>query len=377
MKYELRWFNTPLIWFEAEDNGPEIELSIERINESMEDVFPLDLELNETGLSTWLRHRTIPSNRAYAHNFLNKCGLNDKRKMAIIRISKGLSLSDSYWVVEKRFEGSFENYNLFENQFNRELAELAFTGNGGQLRSSFRSSPEFTTNGMLPKCWRRVDGKILLYKGGTVGLSNAGNEPYSEYYAYQIAETLGIHAIPYGLSRWKGVLCSTCELFTSKDISFMPVGNLVTSGGIKAVTEYYESLGEPYIFALHDMFVLDAIICNTDRHFGNFGLMIDSQTNKIGSPAPLFDHGNSLFALATETDFESEETLISYADSLFPCVYDSFIDQARAVLTEHHREGLRKLLTFKFRKNHRYNLDHKRLKMIESVIHHRATELLK
>ena len=118
MKYELRWFNTPLIWFEAEDNGPEIELSIERINESMEDVFPLDLELNETGLSTWLRHRTIPSNRAYAHNFLNKCGLNDKRKMAIIRISKGLSLSDSYWVVEKRFEGSFENYNLFENQFN-------------------------------------------------------------------------------------------------------------------------------------------------------------------------------------------------------------------------------------------------------------------
>ena len=292
MKYELRWFNTPLIWFEAEDNGPEIELSIERINESMEDVFPLDLELNETGLSTWLRHRTIPSNRAYAHNFLNKCGLNDKRKMAIIRISKGLSLSDSYWVVEKRFEGSFENYNLFENQFNRELAELAFTGNGSQLRSSFRSSPEFTTNGMLPKCWRRVDGKILLYKGGTVGLSNAGNEPYSEYYAYQIAETLGVHAIPYGLSRWKGILCSTCELFTSKDVSFMPVGNLVTSGGMKVVMEYYESLGEPYVYALYDMFVFDAVICNTDRHFGNFGFLIDSLTNKISSPAPLFGHGN-------------------------------------------------------------------------------------
>ena len=157
----------------------------------------------------------------------------------------------------------------------------------------------------------------------------------------------------------------------------MPVGNLVTSGGIQAVTEYYESFGEPYISALNDMYVLDAIICNTDRHFGNFGLMIDSQTNKISSPAPLFDHGNSLFALATETDLESEETLISYADSLFPCVYDSFIDQARAVLTENHRKSLRKLLTFKFRKNHRYNLDHKRLKMIESVIHHRAAELLK
>ena len=214
----------------------------------------------------------------------------------------------------------FENYNLYENQFSRVLALMAFTGYGSQLRSSFHSSPEFTTNGMLPKCWRRVDGKILLYKGGTVGFSNAGNEPYSEYYAYQIAETLGVHAIPYGLSRWKGVLCSTCELFTSKNVSFIPVGNLVTAGGSMRVTEYYESLGEPYVSALSDMFVFDSVICNTECHFGNFGFLIDSFSNKISSPAPLFDHGNSLFSLATKKDLASEDSLTEYADSLYPCV---------------------------------------------------------
>lgn len=48
-----------------------------------------------------------------------------------------------------------------------------------------------------------------------------------------------------------------------------------------------------YVKALHEMFVLDAVICNTDRHFGNFGFLIDNRTNTLAAPAPLFDHGAS------------------------------------------------------------------------------------
>ena len=59
---------------------------------------------------------------------------------------------------------------------------------------------------MLAKCWRRVNGKIILYKSGTEGFANSGNEPYCEYYAYQVAETMGIDAVQYGLSKWKGRL---------------------------------------------------------------------------------------------------------------------------------------------------------------------------
>ena len=129
----------------------------------------------------------------------------------------------------------------------------------------------------------RKDGKIMLYKGGTSGASNTGNEPYSEYYAAQIAKALGVNAIEYGLSKWKGELCSTCELFTSKEYSFLPVGRVVTSGGMKAVREYYEKLGQTFVDALNDMLVLDAIIMNTDRHFGNFGFIVDNKTNKIAN----------------------------------------------------------------------------------------------
>ena len=336
----------------------------------------MDLELTDSGVYKWLKHRSIPSNRAYVRNFLSKCGLNLNRPLNIIKVSKGLSLNDCYWIVEEGFDGTFDKYNLYDNHLSRVLANIAFTGYGSSIRSSLASSPEFTTNGMLPKCWRRINGKIYLFKGGTSGASNTGMEPFSEFYATQVAKAMGINAISYNLSKWKGELCSVCEIFTSKDYSFVPVGRIVKTGGMSAVKDFYEKLGEEYVNALYDMFVLDALICNTDRHYGNFGFLVNNNTNKIESPAPLFDHGNSLFNFAGRDDLESYDNLKKYADTLLPCVYDDFIGEAKTVLTRNHKEKLRGLLNFKFKKHPRYNLPNKRLKYLEKQIQTRAKLLL-
>ena len=376
MNYELRHFDTVLLHFSATEDSSMPEIEITSWDDSNKNLLPLDLELSNEGLAKWLKHRTIPKNRAYVRNFLSKCGLNINRPMNIIKVSKGLSLNDCYWVVEEGFIGTFEEYNLYDNRFSRVLALIAFTGYGSSIRSSLASCPEFTTNGMLPKCWRRSENVIRLYKGGTKGASNTGREPYSEYYAAQIAKILGINAIAYNLSKWEGELCSTCELFTSKEISFMPVGRMVTSGGMKAVEEYYQKMGSVFEEALKDMFVLDAIICNTDRHFGNFGFLVDNKTNKVIAPAPLFDHGNSLFNYAGEDDFTTDDTLSAYAETLLPCVYDDFIGTAKKVLAPRHREGLRHLLNFRFKRHSRYNLPAKHLKLIENQIRKRAMRLL-
>lgn len=376
MIYELRHFDTPLLRFSATEDSSVAEIKILWQNEEKKDMMPLDLECTEEGIGKWLRHRTIPKNRAYVNSFLSKCGLNLNRPMSIISVSKGLSLNDCYWVVENGFEGSFDEYNLYEHNFSRVLGLIAFTGYGSQVRASLASCPEFTTNGMLPKCWRRESGVIKLYKGGTKGASNTGNEPYSEFYAAQIAQTIGINAVPYGLSKWEKELCSTCKLFTSIDYSFMPVGKLVTKGGMKAVRDYYMALGSEYVQALDDMLVFDAVICNVDRHFGNFGFMVDNRTNMIVAPAPLFDHGNSLFNYAGSDDMESEQALDRYVSTLMPCVYDDFILVAKAILTQRHKDGLRKLLKFKFKKHPRYNLPDKRLKLIEKQVRKRAKMLL-
>ena len=376
MDYILKQFDEPLIKFSATTDTSEPEIQILWTNEEKAALLPLDLTLTPDGVSRWLRRRTIPKNRAYVHNLLSKCGLNLNRPLSIINICKGLSLNDCYWVVQEDNDDVFEKVNLYDNPFSNVLAELAFTGYGSSLRSSLFSSPEFTTNGMLRKCWRRIGGKVYLYKGGTEGASNTGFEPYSEFYAAQIAAAMGVRAIPYGLSRWKGVLCSTCELFTSKEYSYIPVGHLVTKGGMDAVKAYYESLGAEFMAALHEMLVFDAVICNVDRHFGNFGVMVDNRTNAVVSPAPLFDHGNSLFNFAGMNVWTSDAALEDYIETLTPSVYDDFLGTASAILTPELREKLRHLLTFRFKKHSRYNLPEKRLRMIEKQVQKRASVLL-
>lgn len=376
MNYVLKQFDLPLLKFTVEEDLASPVLKILWVNEAHKNLLPLDLKPEASSLSRWIRHRTIPKNRAYVHALLAKCGLNLNRPMSIIAVCKGLSLNDSYWVVEEGFEGSFDKYNLYENRFSQILGLVAFTGYGSSNRTSLESSPEFTTNGMLPKCWRRVNGKVLLYKGGTSGASNTGNEPYSEYYAAQVAQAMGIDAIGYGLSKWKGVLCSTCELFTSKDYAYMPIGHIVTEGGFAAVFDYYQQLGEAFVQAFRDMLVFDAVVCNTDRHFGNFGLMIDNATNTIARPAPLFDHGNSLFNFAGKEYLQNAELLQQYVDTLAPCTYGDFIETAGKYMNGRNHDQLRRLLTFHFKRHSRYNLSSDSLRLIEEQVQKRARILL-
>ena len=376
MDYILKQFDKPLVKFSATTDTSEPEIQILWMDEENKKLFPLDMTLTPEGLGHWLRHRTIPKNRAFVHDLLAKSGLNLNRPLGIIDVCKGLSLNDCYWVVKSGDETPFAQANLYDNRFSNVLAELAFTGYGSKVRASLFSSPEFTTNGMLRKCWRRIGGKVYLYKGGTEGASNTGNEPYSEFYAAQVAAAMDIRAIPYGLSKWKGILCSTCELFTSKEYAYLPIGHLVSKGGLEAVRAYYEKLGPEFVNALNEMLVFDAVICNTDRHFGNFGVLVDNRTNAITSPAPLFDHGNSLFNFAGTDAWADSTALEEYIETLYPSVYDDFLGTAKSVLTPELREKLRHLLTFHFKKHSRYNLPPKRLRMIEKQIQKRAGILL-
>ena len=376
MNYILKQFDRPLMRFSATTDTSSPEFEIFWVDQEHQNLLPLDIELTPESLARWLKRRTIPKNRAYVHNLLSKCGLNLNRPMSIIDVCKGLSLNDSYWVVPEDDASAFDEVNLYKNRFSNVLAWLAFTGYGSSLRTSLASSPEFTTNGMLPKCWRRINGNIYLFKGGTSGASNTGFEPYSEFYAFQVAQALGIDAIPYTLTQWKGILCSRCQLFTSEKTSFIPVGHLVTHGGMPAVIDYYKELGSEYMDAFSDMLVFDALICNVDRHFGNFGFLVDNVTNQITAPAPLFDHGNSLFNFAGTDCWQDEATLSEYVETLMPSVYDDFIGTAKKYMQERHHQQLRHLLNFRLKKHSRYNLPDQRLKLIERQIQMRAKALL-
>lgn len=372
--YSLKLYDDELLTFSLEEKGLEgLRASLLCVHTELRELFPLDLELTENGILKWLERRVIPKNRQFVDAILKTLGLSVNNTKGIIDVCKGLSLNDSYWVVPTDFDGKYADYNLYENRFSEALSLVAYTGAGASTQA-FSTSPELTTNGMLRKAWRFIENDgIYLYKGGTEGAANAGNEPYSEYYACQIAEQMGLNAVHYGLENWKGILASKCRLFTDIDTAYIPIGRIVQSGGIKACIDYYDQLGKDFSEQIRSMLIFDAVIYNEDRHFGNFGVLRDNRSGKLLSPAPIFDNGISLFNFAMEEDFTN---LTEYAKTRSNPYGVSYESVCKEVMGTKQRAQLRKLIDFKFKRHPSINLPEYRLKATEACIQSRVQELL-
>lgn len=372
--YRLKLYDEILLTFSLEEKGLEgLTAEIQYINEDRRSIFPVNLTVTNEGIVKWLAKRVIPKNRAFVDEILKGFGLSVNDTKGIIDICLGLSLTDSYWVTPIEFGGTFAEYNLFENPFSEALSLVAYTG-VGSADKAFSTSPEFTTNGMLRKAWRHIDSDgIYLYKGGTEGAANTGNEPYSEYYACQIAKAMGLKCVAYDLENWKGILASKCALFTDINTSFVPIGDLMKSNTLKAALDCYESLGKEYYDDVCSMLVFDAVIYNEDRHFGNFGLLRDNHTGEFTGTAPIFDNGLSLFNFAMPDDLKH---LDAYAKTRTTLYRISFEDVCRAVMSSKQKNQLRKLVNFTFTRHPSINLPEERLQAIENHIQKRVRELL-
>lgn len=156
----------------------------------------------------------------------------------------------------------------------------------------------------------------------------------------------------------------------------MSAGRLVRAGGIDAVEEHYRNLGADHHNAFADMLVFDALTCNIDRHFGNFGFLVSNRENRICSPVPLFDHGLSLLPFAMEDDYTTLEALQEYARTQQPKACDDFIGRARESMGKMQKEKVRRVLEFSFNKRARCNWPDKRLKTLEMFVRERARLLL-
>lgn len=372
--YHLKLYDDILVTFSLEEKGLEgLVVEVLSYDESKKHLLPINMELTAKGIIKWLSNRVIPKNRAFVDEILKAFGLSVNDTKGIIDICLGLSLNDSYWVTPVEFEGKFVDYNLFENPFSEALSLVAYTG-VGSAEKAFSTSPEFTTNGMLRKAWRHIENDgIYLYKGGTEGAANTGNEPYSEFYACQVAKAMGLNCVEYDLENWKGILASKCRLFTDIDTSFVPISRLIKDRTLKNALDYYAGLGKPFYDDLCSMLVFDAVIYNEDRHFGNFGILRDNHTGKIIKPAPIFDNGLSLFNFAMADDLEN---LSEYAKTRTPPYGVSFDEVCKAVMGSKQKSQLRRLLNFTFTRHPSINLPEERLTATENQISKRARELM-
>ena len=376
-EYWLKLYDENLMKFRLENTEFSLKAEILWVNEEKRHLFPLDLELTGDGVIRWLSHRIIPRNREMVDKILDSLGLDINSLKGIIDICMGLSLNDSYWTPQVEFDGTFEEYNLYENSFNSALSLVAYTGYSVTI-DKFRTSPELTTNGMLRKAWSFSSSEgIYLYKGGTEGFANAGNEPYCEFYASQVAKAMGLHAIEYDLVNWHGIVSSKCKLFTDIDTSYVPIGRVVKKSDIDSCIDFYKELGDSFYQELASMLVFDAVILNEDRHFGNFGLLRDNHSGEFISPAPIFDNGLSLLCYGMKSDFGNElDVYIKKRTNPYGYKHE-FISLARRVMGPLQREQLRKLIGFKFEENDYANFPSWRIKALEDMIQTRVIELIK
>ncbi len=363
MDYVLMNKDRELTMFKLEDNGNDV-FSVSNVEVVCSN--PYD---NSMDLKAFLIDRKPPKNREYIDELLKAMQINSMT--GYLNMSYALSLNDTFWVKPLNADVHWSDVNLYNNDFNETIAHFAFSGQGLAGLPMKSTSPEFGTNGMLPKCWKRFDSEIYLLKGGTIGCSNTGNEPYSEYYISQIEEAMQIEKfVPYDLIKFKGVLASKCKLFTSEDFGFKPFYEIYMPRTFYDIIKFYRKLGLSDAF--NDMTILDAITLNNDRHLSNYGFLVDNSNGNVVNAAPIFDNGAGLLPYYT-----MDRDIMEYA---FLQVHNSglsFNQVANDCMTDRQRKMLKRLIGFKFQRHPLYNLPEERLERLEQLVQTRVQELLK
>lgn len=182
---------------------------------------------------------------------------------------------------------------------------------------------------------------IYLYKSGS---DTYEIEPLSEFLACQLAEQICPAAVRYDLDFYHHKLISKCRLFTDEEHGLAKISDFPDHpNSVSGLMKFYEKFGAEDV--LRRMFVLDALILNTDRHLGNFGFLFDNQTMEVKTAAPMFDTTEVCCSISTKISWRSPEWYISKCR---PRIGMDFIKTAKGMLTDEIRQELKNLDGFRF-----------------------------
>lgn len=262
----------------------------------------------EQALTDWFRNRGIPEGRDRIDMLMAK--LNISSPTVLLDKAFGLSLSDQYWIKPYSDKIKYEEINFFDNDFNDlEFIEATFSNNAGMSSNVTFITPNNTTNGVLRKTWVIDKGIRYLLKAG---LKSEVLQPFNEVLASMICDRLGFDHVTYTLDYIKDTIVSKCACFINGDIELIPAYQILEGNSNKeqAYETYVEILSNHGIVnareKVDNMFILDYLMLNNDRHLNNFGVIRDVNTLKWLDVAPIFDTGNALNLL----DYTDDEIII-------------------------------------------------------------------
>lgn len=280
-------------------------------------------------LSNWFKGRGIPLWRDDLDLLLTK--LNISAPTELLDKAFGLSLSDQYWIKPYNSRIEYKDINFFEHDFkDAEFIDATFSNNTETSAKISLISPNNTTDGRLKKTWIIEDNKRYLLKGG---YKNEVLQPFNEVLASMISKRLGFNYVPYTLEIIKDKVVSKCECFIDKNTELVSAYQILYNDCDKdnAYETYIDLLEKKGIKAarssLENMFILDYIMLNEDRHLNNFGIIRNVETLDWISIAPIFDTGESLNII----DYSDEEVIINGDGRFFYNVsnFDNILDNIK------------------------------------------------
>lgn len=265
--------------------------------------FYIENDINDTpfrtNLSNWFQRRGIPSWRDKLDLLLHRLDITAPTEL--LDKAFGLSLSDQYWLKPYDLDIDYDDINFFDNDFSyAEFMEASLSKNTKIIiNENSLKTPNNTTDGMLKKAWIIENGKRYLLKGG---YKNELLQPFNEALATEICRRLNFNYVEYTLDIYKDTVVSKCPCFINKNTELITCyqirNDMKRHNDKQDYEEYIKVLEEKGIkdarISMENMYILDFLIMNEDRHLNNFGIIRDANTLKWISVAPIFDNGQSL-----------------------------------------------------------------------------------
>lgn len=329
---------------------------------------PLSIKSGYYDLRSWLESRYIMSYRTDIKTFFNTIGIKNLEEF--ISITHCVSLNDTFWVKPMSSRVTWKGVSPYTNPINKVVANYSFT-NKIVSKSITGSYPDFSTDGNFPKCWRRKCGDTFLIKAGTSGACNAGNESFSEIFAYQLAEHIRKYTpfdcIEYKLINYKGTYATECKNICNEYTGLISLRQLTNNSktDFKWLVENYSC---PQI---HKMLIFDYLLCNTDRHFGNIWILVDNELQQVKSFASIGDNNLSCIPY-----YMTDESLEYYIEDIRAKDGRTWKELLGLIDNKTAKEILRIADNFKFKQIGNSKAD-SRISILNKMLHYQINEAYK
>lgn len=253
---------------------------------------------NLTNFYYWCASRILTLDRKYAKEILNSIGamqaVTDRERAAIAVSYRALSLMDVYWVRAKNDTKSFEEISLYNHSLSRAFVDVSLggknlTAENAELITWRDEAGDVGTPGVAPKAWIREGDSFYLLKDGDQ------RDVGAELLASKIVGCFDVDHVPYEEAFFDNVRVTKCRIITSEDKSIVPI-EFVEIYCMNNDSKKMDFVLKKDAYSYYMMNIIDYLVGNVDRHWGNWGFAVDNKTNKIEKLHPLMDFNKSFMS---------------------------------------------------------------------------------